>query len=86
MEIALYIFAAVGAAAVLTLVYITVRQILDNSEEIENLKRWHRSLDQSVEKAHDRYYALGQRVEELEGAVADQISDQIIASRSRRRK
>ena len=83
MEIALYAFAAIGAAAVLLLIYITARQILDNSEEIDNLKRWHRGLDQSIDKAHDRYYALGQRVEELEEVLSGRIAE-VLGSKRRK--
>lgn len=86
MEIGLYILSAIGAAAVLLFFYISVRQVLENTEGVEDLKRWHRSLDQSVDKAHDRYYALATRLDELEGAVSGQIAEEIISSRSRRRK
>lgn len=85
MEIALYIFAAIGAAAVLLLIYMTAREIHDNSTEIDNLKHWHRGLDTSVDKAHDRYYDLSKRVEELEDVLSGRIAD-VIETKTRRRK
>lgn len=77
MEIALYIFAAVGAAAVLTLVYVTVRQINDNSTEIDNLKQWNRRQGEAIDKTADRFYGLQGRVEELEEIIAGGVADMI---------
>ena len=81
MEIATLIFAAIGVVAIIGVIYITVRQIYDNSTEVENLKRWHRSLDSSVDKAHDRYHALANRLDEIEDIVAGDIAEMIKPNR-----
>jgi len=77
MEIALYVLSAIGSAAVLIFFYASVRQVLDNSTEIDNLKRWHRGLDSSVDKAHDRYHSLANRLDEIEDIVAGDIANMI---------
>jgi hypothetical protein len=84
MEIALYVLSAIGSAAVLIFFYISVRQVLDNSTEVDNLKRWYNNLDRSVDKAHDRYHDLVNRVDEIEGIVAGDIAN-LIKPKTRRK-
>ncbi len=66
MEIALYVLSAIGAAAVLLFFYCGVRDVINHSTEIENLRKWHRLLDQNVDKAHERYWELDHRMKALE--------------------
>lgn len=85
MEIALYIFAAIGAVAVLLFFYIAVREVYDHSEEIDSIKSWNRRQGESIDKAHERFYALQNRVEELEEVLSGRIAD-VIETKTRRRK
>lgn len=85
MEIALYALAAIGAIAVLLVMYLTARQILDNSTEIDNIKQWNRRQGEAIDKAHDRFYAIQSRVEELEEVLSGRIAD-VIETKTRRRK
>lgn len=66
MEIALYALSAIGAAAVLLFFYCGVRDVINHSTEIENLRKWNRLLDQNVDKAHERYWEIDRRVKALE--------------------
>lgn len=92
MEIALYVLAAIGVIAVIGLIYITVRQLLDNSTEIDNLKQWNRRQGEAIDKTTDRFYGLQGRVEELEEVLSGRIADVIesnaigIGNKHRRRK
>lgn len=85
MEIALYIFAAIGAVAVLLFFYIAVREVYDHSEEIANIKRWNNRQGDAIDTAYERHYALQHRVEELEEVLAGRIAD-VIETKTRRRK
>jgi hypothetical protein len=86
MEIALYVLSGIGFGAVLLFFYVAVRDVINHGTEIDKLKRWHHSLNSSVDKAHDSHHELKERVEELEGAVADHIIDQIAVAKLSRRK
>jgi len=66
MEIALYVLAAIGAAAILFFFYLLVRDVINHTTEIENTRRWYRQLDQNVDKAHERYWEIDNRVKALE--------------------
>lgn len=74
MEIATLIFAAIGVVAILGVIYLAARQILDNSEEIEGLKRWNRNLSDSLDKAFERYHKLADQVDVIEDIVASDIA------------
>jgi hypothetical protein len=84
MEIALYVLSAIGSAAVLFFFYTSVRGVMDHGTEIDNLKRWYNDLDRSVDKAHDRYHDLVNRVDEVEGIVAGDIAN-LIKPKTRRK-
>jgi hypothetical protein len=77
MEIATLIFAAIGVVAIIGVIYITVRQIHDNSTEIDNLKRWNRRQGEAIDNNADRFYALQGRIEELEEVIAGDIAAMI---------
>jgi hypothetical protein len=85
MEIALYVLSAIGSAAVLLFFYISVRQVLDNSTEIDNIKQWNRRQGEAIDKTTDRFYGLQGRVEELEEVLSGRIAD-VIETKTRRRK
>lgn len=85
MEIAIYIFAAVGAFAVLLFLYVAVRDVINHGQEIDSLKSWNRRQGESIDKTHERHYALQHRVEELEEVLAGRIAD-VIETKTRRRK
>lgn len=85
MEIALYILSAIGSAAVLLFFYVAVRDVINHGEEIESIKHWNRRQGESIDKAHERQYALQHRVDELEEVVAGRIAD-VIETKTRRQK
>lgn len=86
MEIALYILSAIGSASVLLFFYFLVRQVLQNFEGVESLKRWNQGVERSLDKAHDRYHDLSGRVEELESVMAEHITDRILSAAPNRRR
>lgn len=83
MEIVTIIFAAIGVVAILGVIYITVRQIHENTTEIENLKRWNRNLSDSLDKAFERYHKLADQVDVIEDLVAGDIASLV---KQKRRK
>ena len=70
MEIALYVLSAIGAGAVLLFFYCAVRDVINHSTEIENLRKWYRLLDNNVDTAHERYWELDRRLKALEETQA----------------
>ena len=77
MEIALYVLSGIGSGAVLLFFYVAVRDVINHGQEIESLKRWNNRQGDSIDTAYERYYALQNRVEDLEEVVAGGVADMI---------
>ena len=77
MEIALYVLSGIGSGAVLLFFYVAVRDVINHGQEIESLKRWNNRQGDSIDTAYERYYALQNRVDELEDIVAGGVADMI---------
>jgi len=77
MEIALYVLSGIGSGAVLLFFYVAVRDVINHSKEIESLKSWNRRQGENIDTAYERYYALQNRVDELEEIVAGGVADMI---------
>lgn len=77
MEIVTLVFAAIGAIAIVGVIYITVRQIHDNSTEIDNLKQWNRRQGEAIDKNAERFFTLQNRVDDIEDMLANGVADMI---------
>ena len=85
MEIALYVLSGIGSGAVLLFFYVAVRDVINHGQEIDSIKSWNRRQGESIDKAHERFYAIQNRVEELEEVLSGRIAD-VIETKTRRRK
>lgn len=77
MEIVTLAFATIGAIAIVGVIYITVRQIHDNSTEIDNMKQWNRRQGEAIDKNAERFFTLQNRVDDIEDMLANGVADMI---------
>jgi len=93
MEIALYVLAGLGSLAILFLIVLFVRFLMDLDKELEAARSYNKYLERRLEDASDRYHRVVEHIEKLESQieevtdiVAYDISKSIPAKRATRKK